>query len=155
MRAPAALPVQVSIPSIDVTSGLLSLGLQPDGSLEVPRDAEFDSAAWYNGSPRPGDVGPAVIEGHVSSAARGPSVFFDLARLQVGERVDVLREDGTTVSFEVYDLKQFPKDGFPTLDVYGNTVGPELRLITCGGTIAESTGRFTDNVVVFARLVEE
>ena len=37
--------------------------------------------------------------------------------------------------------------------VYGNTAGPELRLITCGGTVAESTGRFVDNVIVFAREV--
>ena len=152
--APAALPVRVDIPAIGVSSSLLHLGLRPDGSLEVPQGPEFDSAAWYDGSPRPGDIGPSVLEGHVSSAARGPSVFFDVARLTVGQRVDVLREDGTTASFEVYDLQQFPKDGFPTFAVYGNTAGPELRLITCGGTIAESTGRFDDNVVVFARLVQ-
>jgi len=152
--APAAAPVQVSIPSIGVTSDLLQLGLQADGTLEVPRGDDFDRAAWYDGSPRPGDVGPAVIEGHVSSKARGPSVFFELSTLAVGDRVDVLREDGTTASFEVYDLQQFPKDGFPSLQVYGNTPGPELRLITCGGTIAESDGHYTDNIVVFARQMQ-
>ncbi|MFC3688694.1 class F sortase [Aquipuribacter hungaricus] len=152
--APAALPVQVRIPSIGVDSPLLHLGLQDDGALEVPQGADFDTAAWYDGSPRPGDVGPAVIEGHVSSSARGPSVFFELSTLAVGDRVEVVREDGTTVAFEVYGIEQFPKDGFPTLDVYGNTPGPELRLITCGGTVAESTGRYTDNVVVFAHAVQ-
>ena len=152
--AAAAVPAQVSIPSIGVTSDLLHLGLQADGTLEVPRGDDFDRAAWYDGSPRPGDTGPAVIEGHVSSKSRGPSVFFELSTLAVGDRVDVLREDGTTASFEVYDLQQFPKDGFPTLQVYGNTQGPELRLITCGGTIAESDGHYTDNIVVFAHLVE-
>lgn len=152
--APAALPVQVRIPSIGVDSPLLHLGLQDDGALEVPQGDDFDTAAWYDGSPRPGDVGPAVIEGHVSSSARGPSVFFELSTLAVGDRVEVVREDGTTVAFEVYGIEQFPKDGFPTLDVYGNTPGPELRLITCGGTVAESTGRYTDNVVVFAHAVQ-
>jgi len=67
--------------------------------------------------------------------------------------VDVAREDGTVATFEVYDLQQFPKDGFPTVQVYGPTTGPELRLITCGGTIVESTGRFDDNIIVFAREV--
>jgi len=152
--APAAAPVQVSIPSIGVSSDLLHLGLQADGTLEVPQGDDFDRAAWYDGSPRPGDIGPAVIEGHVSSKARGPSVFFELSTLAVGDRVEVLREDGTTASFEVYDLQQFPKNGFPTLQVYGNTQGPELRLITCGGTIAESDGHFSDNIVVFARAVQ-
>lgn len=151
--APVAVPVSVSIPAIGVTSDLLHLGLNPDGTLQVPEGPDFDTAAWFDGSPRPGEVGPAVIEGHVSSAARGPSVFFDLTRLEVGDIVDVTREDGTVATFEVYDLQQFPKDSFPTAQVYGNTEGPELRLITCGGTIAESTGRFSDNIIVFAREV--
>lgn len=150
---PVPVPVSVSIPAIDVVSELLHLGLRQDGSLQVPEGDQFDSAAWYDGSPRPGEVGPAVIEGHVSSAARGPSVFFDLARLTVGDTVEVTRQDGTVATFEVYDLQQFPKDTFPTEQVYGHTDGPELRLITCGGTIAESTGHFDDNIVVFARQV--
>ncbi|MFC5381603.1 class F sortase [Aquipuribacter nitratireducens] len=150
---PAAAPVAVRIPTIDVDSDLLHLGLQPDGRLAVPEGPDFDTAAWFDGSPRPGDVGPAVLLGHVSSRARGPSVFHDLGDLRPGDRVDVERADGTTATFEVYELQQFPKDSFPTLAVYGNTAGPELRLITCGGTIAESTGRFEDNVVVFARQV--
>jgi sortase (surface protein transpeptidase) len=148
---PAAVPVQLSIPAIDVSSDLLHLGLADDGRLEVPQGPDFDTAAWFDGSPRPGDVGPAVLLGHVSSAALGPSVFFDLTRLQVGDSVAVTRADGTVATFEVYDLQQFPKDAFPTAQVYGPTSGPELRLITCGGTIAESTGRFSDNIIVFAR----
>ncbi len=149
--APVALPVSVSIPAIDVTSDLLHLGLNPDGTLQVPQGADFDTAAWYDGSSRPGQTGPAVIEGHVSSIDRGPSVFFDLTRLQVGDTVEVTREDGTVATFEVYDLQQFPKDSFPTMQVYGPTDGPELRLITCGGTIVESSGHFDDNIIVFAR----
>jgi sortase (surface protein transpeptidase) len=143
----------MSVPSLGISSPLLHLGLQADGALQVPEGEDFDKAAWYDGSPRPGDAGPAVIEGHVSSRDRGPSVFFSLSRVAVGARVDVLREDGTTASFQVYDVQQFPKDGFPTRQVYGGTPGAELRLITCGGTIAESDGRFTDNVVVFAHAV--
>lgn len=151
--ADPAEPVRVSIPAIGVESDLLHLGLAEDGSLQVPQGDDFDTAAWFDGSPRPGEVGPAVIEGHVSSRARGPSVFYELGNLAVGDTVDVTRGDGSTVSFEVYDLQQFPKDAFPTLQVYGNTDGPELRLITCGGTIAESSGHFTDNIIVFAREV--
>ncbi len=151
--AEVAAPVSVTIPAIDVESDLLHLGLQDDGTLEVPEGPDFDTAAWYDGSPRPGAVGPAVLEGHVSSAARGPSVFYDLTRLAVGDVIEVGREDGTTATFEVYDLQQFPKDSFPTVQVYGPTAGSELRVITCGGTIAESSGRFSDNIIVFARQV--
>uniref|UniRef100_UPI00102114DC sortase domain-containing protein n=1 Tax=Serinicoccus sediminis TaxID=2306021 RepID=UPI00102114DC len=124
--APVAEPASVSIPAIGVSSHLLHLGLDDQGALAVPQGDDYDSAAWYDGSPRPGQDGPAVILGHVSGAA-GPSVFFDLARLQVGDTVEVSRADGTTATFEIYDLQQYPKDTFPTTQVYGNTTGPELR----------------------------
>ena len=151
--APAALPASVSIPAIDVTSELITLGLNPDGTLAVPQPGpDYDKAAWYDGSPRPGDPGPAVIEGHVDSAANGPSVFYELGSLVAGDRVDVTREDGSIATFEVYEVRVVPKDDFPTLEVYGNTEGPELRLITCGGPFDSTAGSYEDNVVVFARL---
>ena len=150
--APAALPVAVSIPAIDVHSTLLALSSNPDGTLQVPQPGpDYDSAAWFDGSPRPGDPGPAVIEGHVDSARNGPSVFYSLGALEPGDRVEVTRADDTTVAFEVYDVRVVPKDDFPTLEVYGNTDGPELRLITCGGPFDRSAGHYEDNVVVFAR----
>ena len=150
--APAALPVAVSIPAIDVHSTLLALSSNPDGTLQVPQPGpDYDSAAWFDGSPRPGDPGPAVIEGHVDSARNGPSVFYSLGALEPGDRVEVTRADDTTVAFEVYDVRVVPKGDFPTLEVYGNTDGPELRLITCGGPFDRSAGHYEDNVVVFAR----
>ena len=151
---PAALPSSVSIGAIGVQSELISLGLNPDGTLQVPQPGpDYDKAAWFDRSPRPGDVGPAVIEGHVDSAANGPSVFYRLGELVVGDRVDVTRADGTAVTFEVYDVRVVPKDDFPTVDVYGNTDAPELRLITCGGPFDSAAGSYEDNVVVFASLV--
>ena len=152
--APAALPASVSIPAIGVTSELITLGLNPDGTLAVPQPGpDYDKAAWFDGSPRPGDVGPAVIEGHVDSAANGPSIFYRLGELVAGDTVEVTRDDGTVVSFVVDEVRVVPKDDFPTLDVYGNTDGPELRLITCGGPFDSAAGSYEDNVVVFASLV--
>ena len=144
--------VAVSIAAIGVQSELITLGLNPDGTLAVPEPGpDYDKAAWFDGSPRPGDLGPAVIEGHVDSAANGPSVFYRLGELVVGDRVDVTRADGSVVAFEVYEVRVVPKDDFPTLDVYGNTDGPELRLITCGGPFDSAAGSYVDNVVVLAR----
>ena len=145
--------MSVSIPAIDVRSDLITVGLNPDGTLEVPQPGpDYDKAAWFRDSPRPGDVGPAVIEGHVDSAANGPSVFYRLGDLAPGDRIDVGREDGTVASFVVDEVRVFPKDDFPTLAVYGNTERPELRLITCGGPFDRSVRSYLDNVVVFASL---
>jgi LPXTG-site transpeptidase (sortase) family protein len=151
---PVALPTSVNIPSIDVQSELITVGLNPDGTLEVPQPGpDYDKAAWFRDSPRPGEIGPAVIEGHVDSAANGPSVFYDLGRMTAGDRVEVGRADGSVATFEVYDTRVVPKDDFPTLLVYGNTTGPELRLITCGGPFDSSAGSYVDDVIVFARQV--
>jgi LPXTG-site transpeptidase (sortase) family protein len=149
--AAAALPVSLSIPAIDVRSDLITLGANADGTLEVPQPGpDYDKAAWFDGSPRPGDVGPAVIEGHVDSAAKGPSVFYSLGALVPGDLVEVTRADGSTAAFQVDDVRVVPKNDFPTLEVYGNTEGSELRLITCGGPFDSTAGHYEDNVVVFA-----
>ncbi|MCB7136929.1 class F sortase [Cellulosimicrobium marinum] len=144
-------PTRVRVPAIGVDSALVTLGLQDDGTMAVPQGEDVDRAAWFDGSPRPGADGPAVIEGHVDTE-NGPSVFHDLARLSPGDEVTVDRADGSSVTFVVETVEQFRKDEFPTATVYGNTPGPELRLITCGGTVDPATGHYTDNTVISARL---
>lgn len=150
----AAEPLAVRVPAIGAESPLHALGLAPDGTLEVPSRDLVDQAAWYSGSPTPGEVGPSVVEGHVTGPGGRPSVFFELAALAPGDTVEVDRADGRTVVFEVYRVDSFPKDAFPTVAVYGPTAGPELRLITCGGEFDDATGHHVDNTVVFARAVD-
>jgi hypothetical protein len=75
---PRSKPVALNIPSIGVHSSLLSLGLNADGSVQVPSGTSYDEAGWYKFSPTPGSLGPAIILGHVDSGARGASVFFEL-----------------------------------------------------------------------------
>ena len=151
-RSPSPLPASVSIPAIDVQSELITVGLKPDGSLEVPQPGpNYDKAAWFKDSPRPGDVGPATIEGHVDSAKNGPSVFYKLGTLVAGDQIRVTRKDGSVAAFVVYQMRTYPKDDFPTSEVYGNTAGPELRLLTCGGAFDSTKGSYVNNTVVFAR----
>jgi sortase (surface protein transpeptidase) len=148
-RPPArpARPVQVSIPSIGVHAPIVPLGLNPDRTLEVPKD--FDDTGWWTGGPRPGERGPAVIAGHVDSYT-GPAVFYRLRELRPGDAIVVLRRDGTRARFTVRRSEQYPKNRFPTARVYGPTPGPTLRLITCGGEFDDSTGHYLDNTVVYA-----
>lgn len=150
---PRSKPVSIDIPSIGVHSSLLSLGLNADGTVQVPSGTSYDEAGWYRFSPTPGSLGPAVILGHVSGAGRA-SVFFRLGDLRPGNRVRVTRRDGSIAAFEVTGVRRYPKDHFPTQVVYGNTNHAALRLITCGGSFDFSTGHYVDNVVVFATLVD-
>lgn len=144
------LPIQVRIEGIDVDADILDLGLNPDGTLEVPED--YDLTGWYTGRSAPGEPGPSVIVGHVDSW-RGPAVFFRLGELAVGELVHIDRSDGLVAEFRVTAVVAVGKDEFPTQLVYGPTDLPTLRLVTCGGSFDRSTKSYTENVIVFAEHV--
>jgi sortase (surface protein transpeptidase) len=148
-RGESAAPLRVRIPSIDVDSPLQRLDVDGAGALLPPDD--FSRAGWFPASPVPGDVGPAVIAGHVDSHL-GPAVFFRLRGLAAGAEVLVDRTDGTTIRFTVTATHRYPKDEFPTEEVYGPTPRAELRLITCGGEFDRSARSYLDNVVVTAVL---
>jgi len=146
----ASPPVSINIPSIGVrTSTFVSLGLVADGSLEVPKD--FASVGWYKDGPAPGQLGPAILAGHVDSH-NGPAIFYRLGALRPGTQIDVGRKDGSTAKFTVDRIQSFRKDNFPVAQVYGNVQRAELRLITCGGSFDPKTGHYVDNVVAFAHL---
>jgi hypothetical protein len=149
-RPPAAVvvPLRVRVPAIGVDSGLADLGLDAAGALEAPADPAL--AGWYAQGPAPGDVGPAVLAGHVDSRV-GPAVFFRLRELSAGDEVLVDRSDGTTARFTVDRVERHPKDAFPTDAVYGPTADAQLRLVTCGGDFDRAARSYADNVVVFAR----
>jgi hypothetical protein len=146
-----AEPVSLTIPAIGVRTKLVRLGLNSNGTLQVP--ASTAVAGWYTGSPRPGAVGAAVIAGHVDSRT-ALGVFYWLRILRPGDRVYVKRADGTLAVFRVTSVRAYAKDQFPTAAVYGPVPDAELRLITCGGTFDWSTGHYLSNVVVFARLTD-
>lgn len=144
------LPTALRIAPIGVDSPLQPVYLQSDGALGVPPDVR--TTGWWAQGVRPGDVGAAVIVGHVDSYD-GPGVFLGIRRIKPGAIVAVGRSDGSWVTFAVDGVREFPKDKFPTAEVYGPTRDPQLRLVTCGGIFNRSTRHYDDNVVVFAHLV--
>ncbi len=151
---PGSVPVSLSIPALGVTSSLLQLGLNPDGSVAVPDLNDPDSkAGWYKYSPTPGSLGPSIILGHIDSAKYGPGVFYHLGDLKPGDLVDITRGDGTVAVFRIDGVRSYPKDDFPTPTVYGNLDYAGLRLITCGGVFDPDAHSYESNIVAFASLV--
>jgi len=148
-----SLPVSVAIPAIGVSSRLLRLGVNADGSIQVPSLlAGADQAAWYKYSATPGQIGASVIEGHLDSY-HGPAVFFRLGALRPGDSIDVTLADGITAIFRVTGVRQYAKSDFPARTIYGATDYAALRLITCGGSFDYATGHYTSSTVVFAALI--
>jgi len=139
-------PTRLRIPAIQVDAPLEELHLDASGALAAPR--AWADAGWYADGTVPGDVGPAVIAGHVDSTT-GPAVFYRLDRLRPGDLVEV-RRGAAWVSFAVAAVRRYPKNAFPTARVYGPTPDPELRLITCSGAFDNAQRSYVDNTVVYA-----
>jgi len=149
---PRSLPVSVHIPAIGVDSSLLRLGVNSDGTIQVPSIRTSSGvAAWYKYSATPGQIGSSVIEGHVDSL-QGHAVFFRLGALHPGDAIDVTLADGITAIFRVTGVREYAKSSFPAKAIYGATDFAALRLITCGGAFDYATGHYLSSTVVFASL---
>ena len=147
-----SLPVSVQIPAIGVDSRLMHLGLNADGTIQVPSiRTNPGQAAWYKYSATPGQIGSSVIEGHVDSD-HGPAVFFRLGALRPGDTIDVRLADGVTAVFRVTGVREYAKSRFPAKAIYGSTDFAALRLITCGGAFDYATGHYLSSTIVFASL---
>jgi LPXTG-site transpeptidase (sortase) family protein len=145
-------PVRLQISSIHLdTTFVPPLALNADKTVSVPDN--YTQVGWYSGGAAPGEVGPAVILGHVDSKT-GPAIFYSLGQVQVGDEVQITRTDGTIATFEITELKRYPQSDFPTLDVYGPTNYPALRLVTCTGIYDHGQQLYSHNLVVYARLLK-
>ena len=151
-RLPLSPPVRVEIPAIGVSSPLVRLGLNSDGTMQVPGD--YQVAGWFTGAPQPGQLGPAVIAGHVDSRT-GPAVFYRLRDLRPGDQIRVVRADRRVVRFRIDSLASYPKQSLPGEEVYGAITAPVLRLITCAGTFDRAQRSYRENLVVSATRVAD
>lgn len=147
LPGPGTAPAAIRIPRLGVASPLVALHVDAAGVLVPPATA--DVAGWHTAGAVPGEVGPAVVAGHVD-ARSGPGVFVDVASLRAGDTVEIERVDGEVVTFTVRGLRTVDKDLFPTDAVYGPTPVPELRLVTCGGFFDALDGHYRANVIVDA-----
>ncbi|MEU0082890.1 class F sortase [Streptomyces sp. NPDC006274] len=148
---PPSEPVRLRIPRIGVDAPVTGLGLDAEGSLEVPPAADRNLAGWYEDGTTPGAEGTAIVAGHVDNA-QGPSVFYSLGALKKGHRIEVLRADGRTAVFTIDAIEVYEADAFPDQKVYGAGDRAELRVITCGGGFSDETG-YQGNVVAYAHLI--
>ena len=147
-----SLPVSVEIPAIGVHSTLLHLGVNSDGTIQVPPlRTRAGAAAWYKYSATPGQIGTSVIEGHVDNY-HGPAVFFRLGALRPGDTVNVTLADGVTAVFRITGVREYAKARFPAQTIYGAAGFAALHLITCGGAFDYTTGHYLSSTVVFASL---
>lgn len=149
---PRSVPERLDIPAIGVHTNLMRLGLNRDGTVEVPPLDNNAPAGWYRHSVTPGEIGSAVILGHVDSVRDGAAIFYRLGALEPGDRISVRRADRSAVTFVVDSVRLTPKTRFPTESVYGAAASPILHLVTCGGRFDRRHGSYRENLIVTASI---
>jgi LPXTG-site transpeptidase (sortase) family protein len=147
-KAPA--PTRLAVPSLGIDSTLLRLGLNEDGTVEVPPAEKGMTAGWYAGGAVPGEPGAAVLIGH-NDTRFGKAVFHDLHTIAKGADIAVSDGEGEKTHFTVTGTETVRKNAFPTEKVYGATDERVLRLITCDGAF-DAAGHPVDNLIVYATL---
>jgi hypothetical protein len=148
---PASTPTRVSISSIGVRADVVQVGLASDGSIATPVDKPGSTVGWYGYGPTPGELGTAVLVGHVDTANQA-GVFHRLRDLPPGKVVEVTRKDHRIATFRVDSVETFPKTEFPADRVLTQNDAARLVLVTCGGNWVGGEEGYADNVIVFAHL---
>ena len=150
---PRSAPVALRVRSVHIQARLRTLGLQRDGTVEVPPAKHADRPGWYEASPTPGEAGPSVIVGHTVRTEGMPRpVFHDLGKVDRGATIEVARADKLIAVFRVDRVARYPVTHFPADEVYGGVDHAGLRLITYTPPKGAPSGE--KNVVVYASLVK-
>ncbi len=147
--APPAPSARLVIPAIGVNAIIESVGVQPSGAMDTPRQSPWSDVGLYTGGARPGDRGSAVIAGHLDRPGGNPAVFWLLRELQVGDEIQIVDAHGKVLLFHVTRIEAYPVQDAPLQAIFGNTNGRFLNLTTCSGDWIPSQHQRNMRLVVY------
>lgn len=142
-------PQRLVIDKLGIDTPVEKIGKDANGNMDVPKD--ISDVGWYDLGPRPGDVGNAVIDGHLDSKT-GPAIFYKLSDLQIGDTVKVISNDGRILTFIVTKKVRYNDADFPIVNVFGPSDGKHLNLITCTGIFDRANENYLQRLVVYTTL---
>jgi hypothetical protein len=159
-RNAKATPSRLFIPAIDINAPVEEVGIVSHGKwagdlatpMVTPKQSQWTNVGWYAAGPRPGERGSAVIDGHLDDQNGLPAVFWNLHKLHAGDEVQVVMSNGKKLTFRVTRIASYPPQAAPLQDIFGNSGGIYLNLITCAGDWIPSQGQTTLRLVVYTTL---
>ncbi len=148
-NAETGIPSRIRIPSININASIEQVGLTHDGSsMDTPTNP-LDTA-WYKLGPRPGEIGSAVIDGHVDDKYGAKAVFANLKNLKPGDKIIVQNNNGISVSFVVRKSQIYNSNSDSSNIFFSNDGKAHLNLITCNGIWDKTAGTYSERLVVFS-----
>lgn len=148
------LPRTITIPSLNVKSRILQMGVKPNGQLRAPDN--INDAGWYTGSVKPDQQGSLLIDGHVSGPNK-PGIFKNIKKLSTNDIIEIDNGAKKVFRYKVEKVETMPKESvdMQKLLVPYNGVDKGLSLITCSGQFNNSEQTFKDRTIVFATQLSE
>ncbi len=146
------IPKTLQIAKINVNSPVESVGQDQQKAMDVPKDS--DDAGWYDLGVKPGEKGSAVLDGHLDKSSGAPAVFWNVSKLEVGDKIIVRDDLGHDHTFAVTEKAQYPYNDFPLQKVFGATDKRMLNLISCNGQWNTATKNYSHRTVIYSQLAE-
>lgn len=138
-------PTGLIIPSIDLDSPVIPVGVNEKGEMDVP-SGKTNKVGWYKGGVLPGERGSAVLDAHVYAA------FSRLNELTPGS--DIFVQEGTeTLHFVVDEVETYALSDVPRKRLFTQADKERLNLITCAGVYSEAAETYSHRLIVYATLV--
>lgn len=152
-------PARLQIPAIQVDASVMDVGQTSGGVMDAPVSKAYNSpywssVFWYDVGAAPGQSGNAVIAGHVNRVGGDPAIFWSLSKLQAGDTVTIITNEGNVIKYTVNQVVRYPVNypGQQAINaVFGPTTGHHLNLITCSGVWTGSG--YDERLVVFTTQV--
>lgn len=139
------------IDKIGVSAPLELVGFDANGNMATPSGPNV--VALYSQGAKIGSVGNVVISGH-KDTERGKAVFYNLSKLVVGDTILVTDSKGKGYKYVVDSKNSYPRDNFPSKELFSNGTTARLNLVTCAGTYDRSIKAYTQRLVVSAILAK-
>lgn len=147
---PEQMPARLQIPALDIDANVQYVGVKANGSMGTPNN--FTDVAWYKYGTVPGQLGSAVIDGHVDNGLSLPGVFKHLSNIKIGDDVYVVTKEGTRLHFIVQNIAHYPYKSVPTDQIFNPKDNARLNLITCEGNWVGADKTYDERLVVYTVL---
>lgn len=149
------VPVKILIPKLDVEAKIQSVGKTTAGNMGTPSGTnKYKEVAWYKGGAKPGEIGNAVVAGHLDNGYGLSAVFKRLSELEVGDSIFTIDSAGAVSQFRVVKKAFYGLDSAPLSDIFGYSNRANLNLITCDGAWISSQRQYDKRLVVYTTLVD-
>jgi sortase (surface protein transpeptidase) len=143
-----SIPKRLIIPTAKVNARVVGVTVTDEGNLDVPPN--LVEVGWYSPGTIPGDVGSAVLDGHVDNGAFTDGVFKHLRDVKLGDEISVVGENGQTIKFVVTESNVYQTDSFPAESVFHKYDGATIKIITCHGKWMPARKTYDQRLVVTA-----